>query len=63
MRQTCNKAYWAGMETVLERNGDPENPGQPCGKTFDDFDHSTICPHEYFAPSPSIPPAIFQETK
>ena len=46
MIQTCNAAYWEHMESVLARNGDPENPGQPCGKIFNDVDHSTICPHD-----------------
>lgn len=53
MMQTCNGAYWEHMEQVLARHGDPENPGQPCGKTFDDVDHSTICPHEKFPPKMS----------
>jgi hypothetical protein len=46
MIQTCNYEYWKHMEKVLERNGDPENPGKPCGRKFDDTDHSTICPHQ-----------------
>jgi len=54
VRQVCNEDYWKGMEQVLARNGDPENPGEPCGRIFDDFDHSTICPHEYFPPGPVI---------
>ncbi len=35
---TCNAEYWKYMESMK-----PE--GAPCGKTYDDVDHSTICPH------------------
>lgn len=59
MMQTCNEAYWEHMENVLARNGDPENPGKPCGKTFDDVDHSTICPHEELPP----PGPVYGATK
>lgn len=50
MIQTCNAAYWEHMQPVLARNGDPENLGQPCGKTFDDFEQSTLCPHDPLPP-------------
>lgn len=46
MIQTCNAAYWEGLGEILRRNGDPENPGQPCGRVFDDAERLTICPHE-----------------
>ncbi len=36
---TCNDEYWKYMESMK-----PESA--PCGKTYDDVDHSTICPHK-----------------
>lgn len=41
MIQTCNEEYWKDMEWLKQ-------PEAPCGKTFDDLDHLTYCPHAYF---------------
>jgi hypothetical protein len=38
---TCNDKYWEFMQASK-----PE--GAPCGRTYNDVDHSTICPHEKF---------------
>jgi hypothetical protein len=38
MIKTCDAAYWQFMEALK-----PE--AAPCGRTFDDYDHSTVCPH------------------
>ena len=46
MMQKCDSNYWESAPNILKRNGDPDNPGQPCGKPFDDAKQSTICPHE-----------------
>jgi len=57
MIQTCNKDYWKHMENVLARNGDPKNPGEPCGQTFDDAQRSTLCPHNLLPPPGPLIPA------
>lgn len=44
MIQTCSEEYWANMPKLRPKNG-------PCGKTFDDRDHYTFCPHDYFPPA------------
>jgi hypothetical protein len=41
MRQVCNDEYWAGMPEMK-----PDDA--PCGRTFDDFDQRTFCPHPEF---------------
>jgi hypothetical protein len=46
MIQVCNDEYWKGLENIRDRN-----PEAPCGRTFDDFDQSTQCPHEHFPPN------------
>lgn len=47
MRRTCNAEDWefsgANRSAFLEGK-------TPCGLTYDDVDHSTICPHEYLPP-------------
>jgi hypothetical protein len=40
MMQTCNDEHWQYMKKLKPAEA-------PCGKTFDDVDHSTICPHSY----------------
>ena len=42
---TCNEEYWKYMEEMRDRT-----PGAPCGKTFDDAERRTICPHEELPP-------------
>lgn len=46
MKQICNDECWAGMESALINNGDPDNPGKPCYKQFDDAEQSTVYPHK-----------------
>lgn len=48
MWQTCNEEYFqrTGREITEER--------KPCGRSFDDFDHLTYCPHDSFAPGPAL---------
>lgn len=44
MKRTCNAAdweYWPAASTPKEA---------PCGRTYDDVDHSTLCPHEPLPP-------------
>jgi len=45
---TCNVEYWQFMQKLM-----PE--GAPCGKTYDDEENFTICPHE------SLPPKLTLE--
>lgn len=54
MMRTCNDDYWKYMTSTLERNGDPSNPGKPCGRTFEDINRSTICPHDEIPPAGPI---------
>lgn len=37
---------------------DPNLPKPGCGRSFEDEDHSTICPHLYFAASPTAQAAL-----
>lgn len=38
MIQTCNEEYWEYMPNFKPADA-------PCGRTYDDVDCSTICPH------------------
>jgi hypothetical protein len=44
MRQTCNDEYWRYMQKLKPADA-------PCGQSFDDATHSTLCPHEELAPA------------
>lgn len=44
MMVTCNKERWEGVGNILRSALGAE--AEPCGRTFDDHDRSTICPHE-----------------
>jgi hypothetical protein len=38
MLQTCNEDYWRYMAKLKPADA-------PCGRSFDDASHSTLCPH------------------
>lgn len=40
---TCNEAYWEFMESLKPKDA-------PCGLTYEDVDHSTVCPHRELPP-------------
>lgn len=52
MQQTCNDAYWEGMEKLRPKEA-------PCGRTFDDVDHWTFCPHDEI-PNPETRAKMFK---
>jgi hypothetical protein len=48
MQRICNAAdweFWPEASTPAEA---------PCGRMYDDVDHSTLCPHEPLPPKLSI---------
>lgn len=51
MMRTCDAEDWelSGKTHVKSLAGK-----EPCGLTYDDVDHSTICPHEELPPQLSL---------
>ena len=41
---TCNEERWENVGQIMR--GALGEDAKPCGKTYDDVDRSTICPHK-----------------
>jgi len=46
MRRTCNEND--------PNTGALGHSEDKCGRTYDDLDHLTYCPHAYFPPGPAV---------
>lgn len=40
----CDEERWSYVGKIMR--GALGEDAQPCGRTYDDLDHSTICPHD-----------------